>query len=274
MADTQFLQRPEGRLAYDVQGDGPLVLCAPGMMDLRGVYRNTVPALVAAGYRVATMDLRGHGDSDATFAAYDDPAAGADLLALVEHLGGGPAVLVGNSMGGAAAVWAAAERPESVRGLVLLGAFVRGPFAPWYKKALTAVLLRRPWGVPATGAAYRSFNAGQRPADLDDHIARITSALRRPGAWSAFLATSKTSHAPVTPRLGSVQAPTLVVMGEIDPDFSDPAAEARFTADAIGGDADVLMVPDAGHYPQAQRPDLVNPAITSFLSKLGEAADA
>jgi pimeloyl-ACP methyl ester carboxylesterase len=108
-----------------VAGEGPLVVAVPGMGDLRSTYRFLVPALVEAGYRVATMDLRGHGDSDATFAEYDDVAAGTDLLALVHELGGGPAVLVGSSMGAGAAAWAAAEGPDLVRGLVLTGPFVR-----------------------------------------------------------------------------------------------------------------------------------------------------
>src|SRR4051812_49552667 len=98
----QWLPRPQGRIGYDVAGSGPLVVCVPGMGDLRSTYRHTVPALVAAGFRVATMDLRGHGDSDATFDSYDDVAAGTDVIALIEHLGG-PAVVLGNSMGASAA---------------------------------------------------------------------------------------------------------------------------------------------------------------------------
>lgn len=96
----------------------------PGMGELRSSYRHTRPALVHAGFRVATMDLRGHGDSDATFAAYDDVAAGTDALALIEHLRQ-PAVLIGNSMRAGAAVWAAAEESHLIDGLVLIGPFVR-----------------------------------------------------------------------------------------------------------------------------------------------------
>ena len=120
-----YLPRPKGRIAYDLVGDtGPLVVCMPGMGDLRSSYRHTRPALVRAGFKVATMDLRGHGDSDTTFSEYDDVAAGSDAVALVQHLQQ-PAVLVGNSMSAGAAVWAAVERPDLVTGLVLIGPFVR-----------------------------------------------------------------------------------------------------------------------------------------------------
>ncbi|WP_231735157.1 alpha/beta fold hydrolase [Microbacterium hominis] len=108
------LRRPEGRVAYRLTGEGPLVVCVPGMGEIAAAYRYTVPALRAAGFRVAVMDLRGHGDSDATFSAYDDAAAGSDVLALIAHLGA-PAVVVGTSMAAGAAVWAAAESPEAVR---------------------------------------------------------------------------------------------------------------------------------------------------------------
>ena len=71
---TQYLGREGGRIAYDVQGDGPLVICAPGMGDIRQTFRYLVPTLTAAGYRVATFDLRGHGDSDTSFTSFDDRA--------------------------------------------------------------------------------------------------------------------------------------------------------------------------------------------------------
>jgi hypothetical protein len=60
------------------------------MGEIAASYRYTVPALREAGFRVAVMDLRGHGESDATFTTYDDVAAGTDILALIAHLGGPP----------------------------------------------------------------------------------------------------------------------------------------------------------------------------------------
>ena len=46
MTSSLFLSRPEGRLAYDVAGTGPLVVCSPAMGELRASYRHLVPLLV------------------------------------------------------------------------------------------------------------------------------------------------------------------------------------------------------------------------------------
>src|ERR1700678_2992754 len=80
---TQFIARPEGRIAYEVAGEGPLVVLLPGMGDLRAGYRFLAPALEEAGYRVALTDLRGHGDSDTTFASYGDVETAEDVIALI-----------------------------------------------------------------------------------------------------------------------------------------------------------------------------------------------
>ena len=69
---TSYLPRPEGRIAYDRTGEGPLVLLVPGMGDLRSTYRFLVPDLVAAGFTAVSVDLRGHGDSDVGFGSYGD----------------------------------------------------------------------------------------------------------------------------------------------------------------------------------------------------------
>ena len=266
---TEYLQRPEGRIAYDLTGAGPLVVCLPGMGELRSVYRFTVPALVAAGYRVATMDLRGHGDSDATFSRYDDVAAGEDALALIEHLGG-PALLVGNSMGAGAAVWAAAERPELVTGLGLLGPFVRNPPTSRGMVALFRILMAPLWARLAWTAYLPSLYPGRKPEDFEEHRRAIGDSMRRPGYARAFSRTTHTSHAPVEARLPEVRQRALVVMGERDPDFRDAGAEARWIAERLR--AEVVLVPDAGHYPQVERPDVVNPALVDFCSSVAPRA--
>jgi pimeloyl-ACP methyl ester carboxylesterase len=239
------------------------------MGDLRTVYRFLAPELESAGFRVATMDLRGHGESDASFSSYDDVAAATDVLALIEHLGG-PGFVIGNSMGAGAAAYAAAERPEQVAGLVLLGPFVRNtPVSPIAALAFRLALLR-PWGRAAWKAYYASLYRSRRPSDLAKHQADIDAGLRIPGHWRAFIATTRTSHAPVEARLGEVRAPTLVIMGDRDPDFRDPRAEADAIAQRLK--AEVLMVPGAGHYPQAECPEIVTPAVVDFVRRVSAKA--
>jgi pimeloyl-ACP methyl ester carboxylesterase len=262
---TQYLDRPGGRIAYDVRGEGPLVVGVPGMGDLRSNFRYLAPALVSAGYRVATFDLRGHGDSDATFDSYDDVAAGSDALALIEHLGG-PAVIVGNSMGAGAAAWAAAEDPRAVAGLVLLGPFVRNPPTALFKVMMFRLALLRPWGPSVWNAYLPKLYPGRPPADLDAHRDRIRESLRQPGHWAAFSATTHTSHAPADARLDEVRAPALVVMGDHDPDFDDPKLEAAYVAERLH--AESLIVAGAGHYPHAEYPEVVNQAVIEFLRRV------
>jgi pimeloyl-ACP methyl ester carboxylesterase len=260
----QLLQRDDGRIAYQVTGEGPLVVAIPGMGELRSSFDALAAALTAAGHRVAVMDLRGHGDSDTTFRAYDDEAAAGDAIALIEHLGG-PAVLVGNSMGAGAAVLAAAGRNDLVSGLVLLGPFVRNPPTPWVARAMLRLLMGGPWAGRAWLAYYPKLSPTRRGPDYQAHRAAIADSLRRPGHVAAFRRTTRTSHAPAEAAAPSVRVPTLVVMGEKDPDFADPVAEARLIGRMLAGS--VVTVPDAGHYPHAEFPEITSPAVLDFLRR-------
>jgi pimeloyl-ACP methyl ester carboxylesterase len=56
-------------------------------------------------------------------------------------------------------------------------------------------------------------------------------------------------------------------MGDADPDFPDPTAEAQLIADRVSGE--VVVVPDVGHYPQAEAPTLVAEAVLDFLARHG-----
>jgi pimeloyl-ACP methyl ester carboxylesterase len=263
---TRTLSRPEGHIAYDVAGEGPLVVLVPGMGDLRSTYRFIAPALRAAGYRVATTDLRGHGESDTTFTSYGDIDSARDVLALIEELGD-PAAVVGSSMGAGAAAWAAAERPDLVRAVVLMGPFVRNPDVSALSRIMLRVAMVPAWAALSWKSYLPRLYAGRKPADFDSYLAQVHANLRRPGYTKAFCRTTRTDHAPVQARLGEVRAPSLVVMGEADPDFPDPRAEADWIAEALHGS--VVMVPGAGHYPQSQQPEIVTTAIVGFLTGAG-----
>ncbi len=259
------MQRAGGRIAVETAGSGPLVVCVPGMGESRASFRHLAPGLVKAGYRVAVMDLRGHGDSSARFDAYDDPAAAGDVLAVIDALDDAPATVVGNSMGAAAAVLAAAERPEAVDRLVLIGPFVRdhGPAA---SRLLLRVLLARPWGPAVWRGYYGSLFGRRKPLDHDAHVARALALLRRPGRWAAFQATARTSHALAEAALPKVAAAALVVMGERDRDFSDPRSEAAWVAEALRGE--YRMIAGAGHYPMAEQSAEVLDVMLPFLTRV------
>jgi pimeloyl-ACP methyl ester carboxylesterase len=260
---TSYLTRPGGRIGYDIAGSGPLIVLVPGLGDLRAGYRFLAPALRAAGYRVACTDLRGHGDSDTTFASYGDEDTAGDVVALIGELGG-PAVVVGNSMGAGSAVLAAAERPDLVSGLVLVGPFVRDPAISAMRRVLLRAAMAPQWAALSWKSYLPTLYAGRRPADFSEYRGQVVASLRRPGYARAFSLTTRTSHAAAQAHLTGVRAPALVVMGEQDPDFPDPAGEAAWIAQALG--AQVVMVPEAGHYPQSQRPDITAGTVLRFLA--------
>ena len=263
---TRYLDRPEGRIAYDVQGSGPLVVLVPGMGDLRAGYRYLTPSLVAAGYTVATTDLRGHGDSDTSFGSYGDPETAADVSALIDELGG-KAVIGGNSLAAGAAVIVAAEYPAKVAGLVLLGPFVRNPPSSAFQTWLFRTMMAPLWVAIVWKSYMPTLYKGKKPADFEEYRSRVFASLKRPAYGKAFsLTTSQTTHDPAEARLADVAAPTLVIMGDSDPDFTDPAGEARWIGEALK--AEVVMVPEAGHYPQSQQPEITTEAVLGFLAKI------
>lgn len=270
---TRFLARPEGRIAYEEIGSGPLVVLVPGMGDVRQQFRFLAPTVAAAGYRVVAMDLRGLGESDTGFSNYSAAAVGADVIALLRELNAGPAHLVGNSMGAGAVSWAAAEAPELVESLTLIGPFVRDALPiSRFQAALMRVMfnaaLMRPWGARAWDSYYGSLYPAVKPADFASYRATLKANLAEKGRLEALRAMMNAPKADVETRLGVVQARTLVVMGTADPDFASfpggPEGEARRIAAQLNGA--VLLVDGAGHYPHVEMAELVNPAIVDFLS--------
>ncbi|WP_435298560.1 alpha/beta fold hydrolase [Timonella sp. A28] len=258
---THHLTRDTGQIAYNVAGAGPLILCVPGMGETKESYRDLIPHLTAAGYTVATMDLRGHGESGTTFHQFDNRALASDILALIHELSG-PAIVVGSSMAAGAAVIAAAQTPHAINGLVLTGPFVRNSASP-VMAALFRIALMRPWGRLAWIRYYSSLFATKRPAWLEAHIAERNKQLKQLERWKAFTATTTTDHSHAEAVLGAVQAPTLVIMGTRDPDWKYPQAEAQWIAQQL--DCETLLVEAAGHYPHVEEPTVTAQVITTAL---------
>jgi pimeloyl-ACP methyl ester carboxylesterase len=267
-----FLARPSGRIAYEDEGAGPLAVLVPSLGDVRAEYRFLTPDLVAGGYRVVTVDLRGQGESSTGWGDYSAAAVGSDIVALLRELNAGPAHLIGTSMGAAGVAWAAAEAPDLVATLVLIGPFVRDVKASLPQRAIVwsmvNVGLLRPWGPSIWGTYYNTLYPTEKPADLPSYIDSLKNNLRERGRLEALQALLRSDRADVEPRLREIRAPSLVVMGSKDPDFASyeggPQGEALIVANRVNGS--VLLVEDAGHYPHAEMPRKVTPAILDFLS--------
>lgn len=259
---TQFLQQPDGTIAYDDSGRGPLVVCLPSMGDLRAEYRFLIPQLVDAGYRVVSMDVRGHGESSVNWPNYAVDGVGSDLVALMRALQAGPALVIGTSMTAGATVWAAAEAPELIAGMVLIGPFVRGE-SSWLSNLLYTTLFMRPWGPAAWFWYYKTLYPSHKPADFGHYSAALQTNLQEPGRIEALLQMIRASKAASAARIAQVHKPTLVLMGSKDPDFKVPAAEAQWVADHLGGT--YTMIEGAGHYPHAEMPEVTGRLIASFL---------
>ena len=185
-----YIDTDGGKLAVEVQGEGPLIVCSPGLGDTRDAYAPVAAQLVKQGYTVANMDVRGHGDSSTGFKHYGDEATTDDFISIVTKLRRGPAVLAGASFSAGAATIAAGKRPDLIAGIVLLGPFLRLPSGAMGTVMfhIMPMLFWRPWG-PMVWQSYSKTlwpGLGDKAAE---RAAASKTALTRNGRWSAFQST-------------------------------------------------------------------------------------
>ena len=280
---TEFIEVKGGRIAYEVTGQGPLVVLSHGMGETRASYRFLAPLLAAAGYRVASADLRGHGESSPGWDSYTRTDTAADLIALIEHLGG-PAVIVGQSFSGGSATIAAATRPELVTAIVEIDPFTRP--ATINIPALLRNAHHRRGGlllmrVAITGRMRTWLRyldvayPGVKPADWDSWRAALEVNLREHGSIKAAQKMGRARPTDAAAALPGVRCPALIVMGSMDPDWPDPRAEAEAIVGLLpDGLGRYVMIEGAGHYPNAQFPDQVAAAIIPFLAENADNARA
>jgi pimeloyl-ACP methyl ester carboxylesterase len=116
------------RLFYQQSGDGPDVVLIHAVTSNQAVWVFTglADAVVSAGFRVTTYDLRGHGASDRPPTGYTSADMATDFRALHTALGLEPALVVGHSFGGVAGLHAAVLFPDCVAGVILSDSFFPG----------------------------------------------------------------------------------------------------------------------------------------------------
>ena len=220
------LDRPGARLAYQVTGDGPAIVLVHGFgLDQR--MWDAQAEHLAGCYQVVRYDCRGFGASGPFDPAVAYTHAG-DLLALLDHLGIGQAVLAGLSFGGRVILQAALAAPDRVRGLALLDAVLDGvPWDPESEAAIgRAVQLSRTHGMLAGREAWLAhplFAAARTQPAVADRLAAMVSGY--PGQHWIGHDPHEPDERPLIDALADLTVPALVLVGELDvPGFREMSA--------------------------------------------------
>jgi pimeloyl-ACP methyl ester carboxylesterase len=235
------------RLFYQDDGDGRTVVLLHGFAadtNVNYVRSGIFDLLLDEGYRVVTLDARGHGLSSKPTdpAAYADDAMKRDVVALFDHLGLDDVLLVGYSMGAHLSLRLVPDEPR-VKALVLLGigdSATGGESGPERRDQLVAVL------------------EADSPDDVDDASLRqfrVMAGLDR----EPLLAYVKAPGGIAPARLDAVAVPALLIVGDDDENAGDPTGLAEQI------DATLVRVP-GDHFTANSRPEL-HRALTGFLAE-------
>ena len=259
------------RIFYDLNGIGsvPLVL-VHGSWDSHHGWDLVVPAL-ADSFTVLTYDRRGHSESERPTGQGSMREDVADLAALIENLGLGPAWVAGNSFGASIAFQLAVEHPELLRGVIahdppLFSLLVNDPSA-------AAMLDEGRRGIDSVVALIASGDH----AGAAEHF--IDTMVLGPGAWAHLPADDRQmliENAPTfldeandpeqfavdIQRLATFRRPILLTTGAMSPPVYGRVVSVL--ADALPT-VKVHRLPEAGHVPQVTDPDAYSDTLKEFI---------
>jgi pimeloyl-ACP methyl ester carboxylesterase len=213
-------------LHIEARGAGPAVVFSHGFGRTGDTWARQADAL-AADHHVVTWDLRGHGRSETPDGDYTREDALADLAAVVEAAvaeSGGPALLVGHSLGGYLSLGHTLARPETVRGLALL----------------------------STGPGFRNAESREQ---YNRSITKVTAASGLPDNVAAV---ALQHDSMVIDRLDEITCPAVLICGADDRPVY--VAGGRYLAERLAT-ATLVEIEGAGHEPHLDRPDEVIAAI-------------
>lgn len=237
------------------------VVCINGLLMDTTSWALQVPAL-SAHFRVLTYDCRGQGRSDKPAGPYGQEVHAADLLGLLDELDIAQAHIIGLSNGGTVAMQLAAQHARRINRLLLIDTFayadalMRAKLESW----LAAVDAGGPdlrFDVATPWVWGRTFMANN--ATLLQTL-REKSRQSDPEAIRSLI--SGTLEYDLRPRLNRIGHPTLVLVGEED--VLTPPWYARELATHIPN-AQMLVIPQAGHALSIEQPGIVNALAVAFL---------
>ncbi|QKW14371.1 3-oxoadipate enol-lactonase [Verrucosispora sp. NA02020] len=245
--------------------DAPVLVLGSSLGTTGAMWQPQVAAL-ATRFRVLRYDHLGHGASPAPPGPYTIDLLGRKVLGLLDDLDVERVHYAGLSLGGMVGMWLAAYAPERIDRLALLcTSAALGPADGWRSRAATvragllhtvtdAIVSR--WFTPAFAAAHPDT-----VADYQDMLA-----LTPPAGYAACC--EAIAAMDLRPALASVRAPTLVVAAADDP--ATPPAHAADIAARIDG-ARLVVLADAAHLANVERPEAVSRLLTSHLDPEGRA---
>jgi pimeloyl-ACP methyl ester carboxylesterase len=262
-------------LAEAGEGGRPLLL-VHGFTGAKEDFTEHLDALAELGWHAVAPDQRGHGASakpededDYSFEAF-----AADLFGLLDALGWERCVALGHSMGGMVVQTAILDQPHRFDGLVLMDTSHRTVRADPEIVEL-GVALARAEGIAAVLAAQEALGQSHVPTGPHQRLLDTRDGYKAFGdrkmlassapMYAAMLRTiTSATGVDRLAELSRVDVPTLVLVGEEDAPFRKPSARM---ADAIPG-AELVVVPDGGHSPQFEAPELWWKALAGFLERL------
>lgn len=270
------------KLAYDDRGEGPVLLCLPGLTRNMDDFEPVVDRF-AHRARVIRMDFRGRGasDHDPDYHRYNVVQEGADVLALLDHLGLERAAILGTSRGGLVAMALAAEHKHRLAGVCfndigpvvepeglsyIMGYLGLPPVDPDFDTALREVpkrmgerfrnvppetwanYIRRVWQVGEDGRLSLRYDPRLRDAVLEQMSSAESAEM--PEIWPLFEA---------------LEGLPLALIRGANSDLLSPETTARMRA--LRPDMIFADVPDRGHVPFLDEPESVS-VISRFLDLL------
>jgi pimeloyl-ACP methyl ester carboxylesterase len=276
--ETRTINVPgvEVSLAEAGVGGRPL-LALHGFCGAKEDFTEWLDQLATAGWHAVAYDQRGHGRSShpAGEEAFSLPLFANDVVAVADRLGWDRFVLLGHSMGGMVAQLVALAHPERLDGLILMDTG-HGPLEGIDPSLMDlAHQIVRQDGLAALLAAQRDMGPGpldsapflrlcqERPGYQEFCDSKTLAA--SPDMWLA-MTVEMFNQPDRLAALGLVSMPVLVVVGSEDAPFVGPCHKL---AAAIPG-ARLAIIPDAGHSPQFEAPELWCQAVFTFLSEVAE----